>query len=375
MDDGVIWNKSPHTAAKHNILRKYVQAWSAILAQGSSDRRIIYIDGFAGPGEYIGGEDGSPILVLKSLKEHQLREKFRGTEFVNIFIEKNPKRCQNLEKVIEKRVKPLPNWIKYDIRCTEFNTEMKRILRSLESEGKNLAPCLCFVDPFGWNDIDYGVLSTIMKYEKAELLITFMAGYLERFVWDPVHIPSIKALYSNEQIEAIKENKDEENLVTKYFLENLTKNIRNAGVIERLYNLSFAAYNNHNRLEYYLIYLTKNCKGIKAMKGAMFDSARDGSYKFSDFNFDPNQTTLVDYGQEYHWVEKASSDIYMLLLSEYGAGRRIAIPDVKSLIDCYSNWLYKAGILSKLEEKNKIEVIAENRRRGTFPDRGYITLK
>lgn len=85
MDDGVIWNKSPHTAAKHNILRKYVQAWSAILALGSSDHRIIYIDRFAGPGEYMGGEEGSPILVLKSLKEHQLRDKFKGTDFVNIF--------------------------------------------------------------------------------------------------------------------------------------------------------------------------------------------------------------------------------------------------------------------------------------------------
>ena len=72
MVDGVVWDKSPHTAAKHNILRKYVQAWSAILAQGSFHRRIIYIDGFAGPGEYIGGEDGSPIIVLRSLKEHQL---------------------------------------------------------------------------------------------------------------------------------------------------------------------------------------------------------------------------------------------------------------------------------------------------------------
>ena len=101
IDNNTIWPISPHAVAKHHILMKYVQAWAPILAIGSNDRRFIYIDGFAGPGEYSNGEDGSPVVVLKSLKGHRSANKFLGTEFFNIFIEKNSNRAENLEKVIK----------------------------------------------------------------------------------------------------------------------------------------------------------------------------------------------------------------------------------------------------------------------------------
>ena len=374
VEDELIWDISPHTEAKHNILRKYIEAWSAILAQGSTHRRLVFIDGFAGPGVYKGGEDGSPIVVLKALRDHKLRPNFKDTEFVNIFIEKRAGRAKNLERVIKERVGSLPDQIKYEVKNAEFNTEMKQILTELESEGKNLAPCLCFVDPFGWSDLNYEILSNIMKYEKAELLITFMAGYLERFVWDPSHLLSIKQLYSDQQIQDIKEKRTEENLVTKFFLENLTRNIKNIGVNAQIYTISFATYNNYNKLEYYLIYITKNCKGLDAMKEAMFGSAKDGSYKFSDFDFNPKQTTLVDYGQEQEWIGRASEDAYQLLVSTFGLGKKIQISNVKDIIKCRSKWVYRKPILVKMEESKKIEVFAENRKKGSYPDKGFISL-
>jgi len=40
---------------------------------GRRNKRILFIDGFAGPGEYTKGEEGSPIIAMRSLTEHQLR--------------------------------------------------------------------------------------------------------------------------------------------------------------------------------------------------------------------------------------------------------------------------------------------------------------
>ncbi len=67
---GVTWSIPPHTRAKHEILRYYLGAWFPILA--TIQHRLLYIDGFAGPGEYEGGEDGSPIIALKVAKDHKL---------------------------------------------------------------------------------------------------------------------------------------------------------------------------------------------------------------------------------------------------------------------------------------------------------------
>ncbi|MFL5287250.1 MAG: three-Cys-motif partner protein TcmP, partial [Rhodopila sp.] len=60
------WNLAPHTAAKLEILGAYLRAWFPILSRGRNFDRIIYIDGFAGPGRYKRGEDGSPIIALKA---------------------------------------------------------------------------------------------------------------------------------------------------------------------------------------------------------------------------------------------------------------------------------------------------------------------
>src|SRR4051812_10923887 len=66
-----LWPMRPTTAAKHTILRKYLDAWLPILGGGryASDY-LILIDGFAGPGRYSTGEDGSPLLMIKAYLEH-----------------------------------------------------------------------------------------------------------------------------------------------------------------------------------------------------------------------------------------------------------------------------------------------------------------
>ena len=56
-----VWPLEPHTRAKHEILRRYLEAWSAILSLGGF-KTIAYVDGFAGPGLYDNGEDGSPSI-------------------------------------------------------------------------------------------------------------------------------------------------------------------------------------------------------------------------------------------------------------------------------------------------------------------------
>jgi three-Cys-motif partner protein len=67
-----IWPLDPHTAAKHVILKQYLGAWMAILASAHS--RIVYIDACAGPGEYAGGEPGSPIVALTAAKDASARK-------------------------------------------------------------------------------------------------------------------------------------------------------------------------------------------------------------------------------------------------------------------------------------------------------------
>jgi three-Cys-motif partner protein len=78
------WELLPHTQAKHEILRRYLEAWLPIMATWQG--RIVFVDGFAGPGRYSGGEPGSPLIALHTLLEHEPFERLRpGRKVVFIF--------------------------------------------------------------------------------------------------------------------------------------------------------------------------------------------------------------------------------------------------------------------------------------------------
>lgn len=64
------WQYTEHTAAKHEILRRYLGAWLAILGRrrkGSTFRhsRLVLVDGFAGRGRYLDGQLGSPAIMFE----------------------------------------------------------------------------------------------------------------------------------------------------------------------------------------------------------------------------------------------------------------------------------------------------------------------
>src|SRR5207249_9084384 len=85
-----LWPLEPHTRGKHLVLKSYLDAWLPIL--GTWNGRILFIDGFAGPGQYEGGEDGSPLIALDALKNHAAKANITA-EVVFVFIEKDKRRA------------------------------------------------------------------------------------------------------------------------------------------------------------------------------------------------------------------------------------------------------------------------------------------
>src|SRR6185437_9529423 len=92
-----VWKIEPHTQAKHEILRRYLEAWTAILSLGRFPT-IAYVDGFAGPGVYEKGEIGSPIIALNAALDQQRQHpEMAATSLIFLFIEEKKDRADRLE--------------------------------------------------------------------------------------------------------------------------------------------------------------------------------------------------------------------------------------------------------------------------------------
>ncbi|WP_339063624.1 three-Cys-motif partner protein TcmP [Tepidibacillus marianensis] len=182
MDDGLktVWQIEPHTIAKHMILKNYLQAWFRIM--GAYNEKIVFMDGYAGPGEYSKGEEGSPIIALKEAMDYLdscEKNGWKKPEIVFLFIEQDKDRFSTLETKI--REMKLPKELKVSLENSSFEVITKDILSYLENEQVKLAPSFIFIDPFGYN-LPFELIQRLMKYEKCEVFINFMYEFINRFI-------------------------------------------------------------------------------------------------------------------------------------------------------------------------------------------------
>ena len=174
--DEVIWELEPHTRAKHEILKYYLGAWFPILASVHS--RVLYVDGFAGPGEYMGGEDGSPVIALNVAKNHELQSRFKN-ELVFLFIEMDGRRADHLEKRINTMTLPLN--FKVSVERASFESSINSRLANITERGQKLAPSFFFIDPFGPAGFPISLLKRISEQPRSEVLINFNYQSLNRW--------------------------------------------------------------------------------------------------------------------------------------------------------------------------------------------------
>src|SRR3990172_7655047 len=88
-----------HSEIKLRILRKYIKPWSAKLGlkvRRRGESRIWYVDGFAGPGRYEDGAEGSPIVGARRAQE-VLQER-RGFTLGCVNVELEAARFSQLER-------------------------------------------------------------------------------------------------------------------------------------------------------------------------------------------------------------------------------------------------------------------------------------
>jgi len=352
--DSTIWNLDPHTKAKHEILKNYLGGWFPIL--GRYTGRIVYIDGFAGPGIYSKGEEGSPVIALKTAYEHILRNKF--CEIVFLFIESRHDRALKLKEVLNKKFPTLPQNIKYWVISEEFESTIEKFLDELEKEDAKLAPTFAFIDPFGFTGFSMDLLKKLLHHEKCEVLITFMAGFIKRFL-DELREPALDTLFATKEWRKIRniEGPKERALLELY--ENQLKSY--CGVT---YTRSFEMIGPYNQIIYYMIFGTKHWLGLKVMKEAMWRVDRRGEYRFSD-RLGRRQTFLIDYQKEKHWVPRAAEEVYNKF-----QGNTSSIEEIEKFVIIETNYIFRKAILKYIEDNNpeRILEIRGRHKRGTFPE-------
>ena len=361
--DKATWAIKPHTSAKHEILRKHLGAWFPILASPGHYRRIIYLDGFAGPGVYSDGEQGSPFVALKALLDHPLFNRWSKTEFVFIFIEANRERCQVLHNEVAKfwnnRKEGKSDNVSVDIFNGVFTDSASQILAEYRLN-RVQTPTFAFIDPFGWSDTPMTAIRNLLSFsDKCEMLFSFMYDSINRFLTydNPNTTNHLTELFDTTEYQEVGDyphGEPRKEFIRKLYMSQLKNN---SGLkLMRSFDLNDVK---RRRTVNILMFGTKNLKGLKVMKEAMWSLDPVNGYSFHGFAGD--QQMLFSPEPDIMPLRNAILDRF--------SGTTVSVRTIERFVIEETDYLtthYKKQVLKVLEEEGLIECISPRKKRYSY---------
>ena len=251
-----IWDRDPHTAKKHEIIRRYLQAWLPILL--NTRNAITYAEGFAGPGIYARGEPGSPVIAYaEAVQALTARD---GKRVMFALVEERADRLEILKEQVAEAGAPhpkVPLWF-------QKGTCAKSLVPLLERIGAFKTPIFALLDSWGGPVVPHAVLGRIAANPSSEVFVTFQPSYLARFGNVAQHRASGNEAFGSEEWQAVAGQPSHRKYA--YLVEAYRASVRAAGFA---YVLSFELLDEQGH-ELHLVFGTNSVKGIEKMKDSMW---------------------------------------------------------------------------------------------------------
>jgi three-Cys-motif partner protein len=306
---GEVWDRDPHTGAKHDLLRRYFAAWLPILF--TNHPRLTYVEGFAGPGVYTRNEPGSPVVALEVLASHRGLLAAHPERAVDVvFVEEDERRHSRLERelaVATARLgEPPRNVTVHPPVRADCAEAVPALLADIGAWG---SPMLVILDSWGGPDVPFDLLRRVARNPSGEAWVTFGSSFLTRHGKDPQHAESGDAAFGGKQWRGVFDQPSDKKWA--YLVEAYRATLLRAGF---KFTLGFEMVDERGA-QLWLMFGTNSPKGLEKMKDAMW--AVDPAYgvRYRDPR-DPNQMAL-DIEQE-----PDTSALERMLLDVLTAGPR-----------------------------------------------------
>lgn len=356
MSDSAVWALESHSVGKHLVLGRYMKAWLPIMTRWNES--VLFVDGFAGPGEYSGGEEGSPLVVLRALAEHQGLEQMSG-RLDCLFIENNSDRADHLEALIRRTDFDIPRNCRYQVLRSDFDVALSSFLDDSEEGVRFFPPSFVMIDPFGVSGVRMSLIRRIFENPKSEVYFSLMHDWINRFLGHPNFESHLDDLFGcpewREALGLVGFNE------RKTFLFDLyARQLKAAGA---KYVVHFELYEGE-KLVYAIFFGTQSLTGCDKMKEAIWKVDPMGTYRFRGGRYE--QPILGSDVLNFSALKES-------LLAEFCSENRVRIESLVEFMRSDRTEFYSAHLRSRvlmpMEKSGELEVMdSPRKRKNAYPD-------
>jgi three-Cys-motif partner protein len=344
-----VWQIEPHTQAKHEILTRYLDAWFPILT--SWNEKVFFIDGFAGPGRYHGGEPGSPLLAIEAAQRRAAM--LAGSTVMFLFNESDKARFDMLEAQLVE----VNNELSSNFQIYTDNKDFVDLAQEMvDSRGdRSLVPTFAFIDPFGWKGVPIDLITNLVRDRRSELFILFSFNSVNRWIGHKGQQDNMIRLFGCDDFRRAEGMKPSERKT--YLAALYERQLMNLGKFAHISR--FEMIEKSGRTSYFLYHCTRSLKGLEVMRSAMWKIDPNRGCQFSD----------RIAGLENLYEGPLNLDLDERLMNRF-AGQRVPIKTLQEFVLTDTQFApehLKRPTLKPMQEDGRIvEVVGQNRR-GTFP--------
>jgi three-Cys-motif partner protein len=295
-----IWRAEPHTIAKIEILTTYLVTWFQILGRSRRNEPILYVDGFAGPGEYTNYPNGSPVAALLAAQQAL---SLTGSNWIAgdihcAFIETQPDRFRNLNRKIA--TVQTTSAIHVRTYANTFPDGIDLLQKELPGPFISQNPLFVFIDPFGATGVPFATVAELLSSPTSEVLINLDADGIARIFRAGNSAGSEKNLneiFAGDEWRPVFRLNDAFEVLCRKILQLYKQKLLALNRVK--YVFPFEMRTSSRILNYYLVFASQHPLGLERMKEAMRKIDQSGSYRFSDASVGQSSLFRFDKPEDY----------------------------------------------------------------------------
>lgn len=174
-------NLLDHSHVKVRLLGEYLKRYLNIISNDGYTEKIRIYDLFCGEGTYENEGEGSPVVILRAVKDMHFINVARSNKFPKIdcqFNDLNQDKVIKVEKIIREKALFYPQF--GEIKFTNSNYDLE-IVKLIQSPKLRNTKNFIFIDPYGYKHIKASDLKNLLQKGNTEVLLFLPTQFMYRF--------------------------------------------------------------------------------------------------------------------------------------------------------------------------------------------------
>lgn len=171
-----------HSEAKVRLLGEYLKRYLNIISNDNYTERIKIYDLFCGEGVYENEGEGSPLVILRSVKDIHFVNVARLNKIQPIdchFNDIDSSKVEKVKQAVKDKSLYYPEFGELEYSTKDYQDEIKKLSESLPKLKNQKA--FVFIDPYGYKHIKASDIKNLLAKGNTEVLLFLPTQFMYRF--------------------------------------------------------------------------------------------------------------------------------------------------------------------------------------------------